>query len=1023
MAELPSVESVFGRRPTPQSSRGIYGYRAGQEAEAAARAGEAISGAGADIQAEGENRKKERDDLELARAQSFALKEYAKLEQELADDPDPMKEKYDPLLAQRKVAVTSMVKDPVLAEKLGLALDDMGVRFNTNLLNKRRVLNTDKTRAAVVGDVEELKNVAIQAQVNGNVAQFNASMSIARNLIAKASAANPDAISAEQAGTMTRALDREVSLGVGKLMLDKDPTALKEMVSFKSSAGSVYGTRADGTQKGDGWLGPLKTKDGRVSTEISVGVEIDGKEVEIPTLVPTLSSDEVQYLLDGGEPSPAIVEKAVEHAKKRISDGKSPFKDSPPSPALGKQPLSVRNNNPGNLRGPDGEFLVFATKEEGLAAMRKDLAAKVSGRSGAMKRNYGENYQPTIRTLISTYAPTSENDTESYIATVSKATGIADDAILTESDIDKIMPAMIKVEGGAEASANFSDTTIEKTGTWVDGLDATDRISLMEMADNKIEAEFPKMIAKEIAFASPEQISEIATKYPERGEAFSKALSDRNKLIKADPVTYVTNDPGVLAARSNLELEDTQENRDAYYASLKGAQSNLGVPSYQQRVVPVSDTDELKNALSLSPTSDQMIGLVDDIRGRYGAYYSDAIRDIRNTDGIKPGFVELIDMPTDAIRNQFATALTIGDEQLKASVSSTNIKNFDNEVSDSMSDFQSAIMADGEGGARFVTQKVAAVKTLALSFMQDPSVSKSDAIERAKAAILRANVAGGMVIPLEFDPENVVRSVENFRPVIEDLNLLMPEGIAGDSNKERVHKETVLNRARPIVDDTDHVKFIDSTGNYLIDKDIAIFDQNGEITNLDAAIVSIPLSRASQYPNQFQTSRADQMDIVSQRAELSNSLGVDIKSMFSGGGFMSALGFDINGPDVPNFTRAKWTKEPSGVQKAMMLDPVLKKEMSENIRSNKKYFDYVLSKIPEADKPAFLELAKRSNQAYEEYDLALKNYKRSPWTTGRPNRMQLEDPAIKRLIAARKALSEGIGYNYIELPSWLPSED
>lgn len=91
-----------------------------------------------------------------------------------------------------------------------------------------------------------------------------------------------------------------------------------------------YGNRADGTPKGRGFLGELKRPDGNVSTEISVGVQINGKETDIPTLVPTLTKDEIQSLLNGDKPSDAIVQKAVDHAKMRISQGKSVFADPEP---------------------------------------------------------------------------------------------------------------------------------------------------------------------------------------------------------------------------------------------------------------------------------------------------------------------------------------------------------------------------------------------------------------------------------------------------------------------------------------------------------------------------------------------------------------------------------------------------------------------------------------------------------------------------------------------------------------------
>lgn len=86
-----------------------------------------------------------------------------------------------------------------------------------------------------------------------------------------------------------------------------------------------YGKRADGSNKGKGFLGELKRPDGDVSTEISVGVNIGGREMEIPTLVPTLTKQEVSRLLAGGDPTEAIIQKAVDHARMRIGQGKSPF--------------------------------------------------------------------------------------------------------------------------------------------------------------------------------------------------------------------------------------------------------------------------------------------------------------------------------------------------------------------------------------------------------------------------------------------------------------------------------------------------------------------------------------------------------------------------------------------------------------------------------------------------------------------------------------------------------------------------
>ena len=93
--------------------------------------------------------------------------------------------------------------------------------------------------------------------------------------------------------------------------------------------------RADGSQKGTGFLGPLKRKDGGVSTELTIGVNLGGKETNIPTLVPTLTEQEKQYLLNTdplkldwqSSVGKGIMQKAVDHANQRVASGRSVFAD------------------------------------------------------------------------------------------------------------------------------------------------------------------------------------------------------------------------------------------------------------------------------------------------------------------------------------------------------------------------------------------------------------------------------------------------------------------------------------------------------------------------------------------------------------------------------------------------------------------------------------------------------------------------------------------------------------------------
>ena len=89
-----------------------------------------------------------------------------------------------------------------------------------------------------------------------------------------------------------------------------------------------YGKRPDGTNKGSGFLGEIPTGNGdEIMTEKSIGVNINGKETLIPSIVPTLSKDEIEYLKTNKMPNEQIIKKAVDHANNRINNGLSPFKD------------------------------------------------------------------------------------------------------------------------------------------------------------------------------------------------------------------------------------------------------------------------------------------------------------------------------------------------------------------------------------------------------------------------------------------------------------------------------------------------------------------------------------------------------------------------------------------------------------------------------------------------------------------------------------------------------------------------
>jgi hypothetical protein len=87
-----------------------------------------------------------------------------------------------------------------------------------------------------------------------------------------------------------------------------------------------YGKRPDGSAKGTGFFGeiPHPTKPGVFSTELTIGVHLDGKPQNIPLIVPTLNRQELDAVMMGKEDD-RIVRKAVDHAKQRLNQGRSPY--------------------------------------------------------------------------------------------------------------------------------------------------------------------------------------------------------------------------------------------------------------------------------------------------------------------------------------------------------------------------------------------------------------------------------------------------------------------------------------------------------------------------------------------------------------------------------------------------------------------------------------------------------------------------------------------------------------------------
>lgn len=103
---------------------------------------------------------------------------------------------------------------------------------------------------------------------------------------------------------------------------------LSDLLGLRPGGGqgiAPYGVRHDGLgAKGNGYMGALMTSSGDPATEYSIGVDIGGREMDVPSLVPTLTPEELQAVLRG-QVTPEVAAKARAFAMQRVMSGQSPF--------------------------------------------------------------------------------------------------------------------------------------------------------------------------------------------------------------------------------------------------------------------------------------------------------------------------------------------------------------------------------------------------------------------------------------------------------------------------------------------------------------------------------------------------------------------------------------------------------------------------------------------------------------------------------------------------------------------------
>lgn len=211
----------------------------------------------------------------------------------------------------------------------------------------------------------------------------------------------------------------------------------------------------------------VQNADGSISTVRSLGVNVDGQEVLIPTVSDDgriMSNDEAiaAYKATGRHLGKfSSVEASTAYAQ-QLHEQQAAMLDAP---------RGVRNNNPGNLEQPtsgpwagqtgtDGRFAVFATPQDGIRAMTRNLLS--------YQAVHGID---TIEGIVARWAPSADgNDVAAYTSAIAKETGLPPNKSINLRDagvMAKLVTAMVRHENGQQP---YSDEIIRQgTALGMDG--------------------------------------------------------------------------------------------------------------------------------------------------------------------------------------------------------------------------------------------------------------------------------------------------------------------------------------------------------------------------------------------------------------------------------------------------------------------------------------------------------------------------------------------------------------------------
>ena len=253
--------------------------------------------------------------------------------------------------------------------------------------------------------------------------------------------------------------DDVVEIASGKLEAQKEPQAVAPAAA-PDQDGPAPIDRPVTIERPE----PIEVPAQSVHVEPAANIEMP-EPIEVPAPVATVTVDDsdsetISTPVRGEAPTPAPARNDRQEPPRVREPVSAPAPDMDIKQSRFADVRGIRNNNPGNLRasrlasGKDDGFSTFATMVDGYRAMAEQL------------KMYGNAGLDNVASIVTKYAPASENNTSAYIDSVvssmRKDLGTKELVATTSLDLGdrrvlkSLVDAMIDHENGSGASDYFN---------------------------------------------------------------------------------------------------------------------------------------------------------------------------------------------------------------------------------------------------------------------------------------------------------------------------------------------------------------------------------------------------------------------------------------------------------------------------------------------------------------------------------------------------------------------------------------